>query len=221
MQTERGAVSMQRPRLSRWDAGIPRRRHRNMPDGLHVPRSSLAALIERTRSGDALARESLASSLAARLRPWATGRLPASARGLIDTDDIVQETVLATLRRLAESGPTEDGLVLGYLRQAVRNRLIDAARAAARRPTATSLPDEVADHGASPLEALVGRESMQRYEQALEKLDPVERSLVVARLELDFGWAEVAELCAKPSADAARVACRRALLRLAEEVGHG
>jgi RNA polymerase sigma-70 factor (ECF subfamily) len=35
-----------------------------------------------------------------RLRRWATGRLPPAARGLLDTEDIVQETIVKTIRNI-------------------------------------------------------------------------------------------------------------------------
>jgi hypothetical protein len=43
--------------------------------------------------------------------------------------------------------------------------------------------------------------------------------LIVARVELGLGYAELTELLNKPSLAAARVAVSRALLRLAMEMG--
>ncbi|OFV88038.1 MAG: hypothetical protein A2V74_07095 [Acidobacteria bacterium RBG_16_70_10] len=57
--------------------------------------------------------------------------------------------------------------------------------------------------------------------QALANLRPEERELVVARLELGYSYAQITVATGRPSPDATRMAVRRALLRLAEEMGSG
>ena len=47
------------------------------------------------------------------------------------------------------------------------------------------------------------------------------REAVIARVEMGLGYAEIARHLDKPSADAARMAVSRALVRLAREMGHG
>src|SRR5437764_74539 len=71
---------------------------------------------------------------------------------------------------------------------------------------------------ASTLELAIGSEALDRYEAALHRLKPNERELIVARCELDFSAAEIATIFGKGSADAARMAVARALVRLAEEM---
>jgi RNA polymerase sigma-70 factor (ECF subfamily) len=70
----------------------------------------------------------------------------------------------------------------------------------------------------SPLEEAIGRQALERYESALARLRPEEREAIIARVEMDYSYEEMAEALGKPSADAARKAARRALLRLAEEM---
>ncbi len=60
---------------------------------------------------------------------------------------------------------------------------------------------------------------MDRYDAALERLKPEEREAVISRVEFDLSYAELAEVLGKPSANAARMAVVRALVRLAEEMG--
>ena len=69
-----------------------------------------------------------------------------------------------------------------------------------------------------PLESAIGIEALERYEAALARLRPEEREAIVARVEMDGSYQEVAQALGKPSADAARMAVSRALLRLAEEM---
>ena len=63
-----------------------------------------------------------------------------------------------------------------------------------------------------------GRETMAAYEQALERLKPEEREALIGRLEMGFSYEELALALDKPTADAARKAAQRALVRLAEEM---
>jgi RNA polymerase sigma-70 factor (ECF subfamily) len=68
------------------------------------------------------------------------------------------------------------------------------------------------------LEAAIGAEAVEHYEAALQRLRGEERELIVARIELGLTYSELAGALGKPSADAARMAVGRALVRLAEEM---
>src|SRR5438034_8500227 len=103
---------------------------------------STVRLIERARAGDELA---LGQLFARHLRPlqrWASGRLPKWARDVTDTDDLVQDTLLQTFKRIEAFDPRHVGALQAYLRQAVLNRIRDELRRKARRPDRTGL-DEV------------------------------------------------------------------------------
>jgi RNA polymerase sigma-70 factor, ECF subfamily len=68
------------------------------------------------------------------------------------------------------------------------------------------------------LDMAIGEEAVERYEAALARLRPEEREAIVARVELDGSYQDVAVALGKPSVDAARMAVSRALLRLADEM---
>jgi DNA-directed RNA polymerase specialized sigma24 family protein len=70
------------------------------------------------------------------------------------------------------------------------------------------------DEGPSPLERAIGRESLERYEAVLKTLRPVDREAIIARVELQQSYDEIAIALGKPSADAARMAVVRALRNL-------
>jgi RNA polymerase sigma-70 factor (ECF subfamily) len=180
---------------------------------------STVALLLRARDGDDGALNELCTRYLPRLRRWAHGRLPAGARDHLDTEDIVQDALLKTIRRLDGFAPRHDGGFCGYVSTALRNRLRDAARQSGRHPAMAPLPDDARAPGPSPLEAAVGAETIGHYEAALDGLSAVDRELVIARVELGLDYGEIADLLGKPSADAARVATSRALLRLAREMG--
>jgi RNA polymerase sigma factor (sigma-70 family) len=179
---------------------------------------SSIALLHRAKAGDADALEQLVARYLARLRRWATGRLPVWARDLADTTDLVQETLVRTLSRIEQFEPRGEAALQGYLRQAVMNRIRDELRKAKRRPHIEPVDTGVEDPAASPLERLIGREAVERYEAALERLKPSDRDVVVARLELGLDNQELAAALGKPSPNAARMAVERAFLRLAAEM---
>ena len=68
---------------------------------------------------------------------------------------------------------------------------------------------------ASPLERAIGKEALDAYQNALAELNEEDRELIITRVEYGFSYEEVAAMFDKPSGDAARMAIRRALLKLA------
>ncbi len=176
-----------------------------------------ASLVGRAREGDPAALQLLLQRYLAPLRQWASRRLPYHARDLMDTDDLVQEAVISTLRRLDTYEPRGAGSFLAYLRRAVLNRVGDEIRRAQVRERKEDLVRDVMHVApASPLEEAIGRDAVDRYERALAQLDPEAQEAVIARLELGLSYAEIAESVGKPSPDAARMTVNRAVRRLAE-----
>jgi RNA polymerase sigma-70 factor (ECF subfamily) len=145
-------------------------------------------------------------------------RAPAPlGRDLADTDDLVQETLAQTFKKIDGFEPRRVGALQAYLRQAVLNRIRDELRRKRRRPDMSELDALERDRGDSPLEQAIGREAVDRYESALTRLRPDEREAIIARLEMGYTYEELAEALGKPTPDAARKAAQRALARLAEE----
>ena len=155
------------------------------------------------------------------LRRWAHGRLGRNARDISDTADLVQQAVVGVLRHLGHFEPRRRDALRAYLRQAIRNRVTDELRRKVRRPPHVSVDDTEVTGGASPLALLLSSERDARFRRALAGLSLEERELVVARLELGYSYAQIMVATGHPSPDAARMAVRRALLRLAEEMGSG
>jgi RNA polymerase sigma-70 factor, ECF subfamily len=180
---------------------------------------STFALIERVRAGDQEALERLFARHVKPLQRFASGRLPKWARDLADTDDLVQDALLQTLKRIDNFEPRHVGALQAYLRQAVLNRIRDELRRKGRQGEATGIDDIQVDSAESPLEQAIGREAVERYERALSTLKTDERNAIIARVEMGYTYEEMAEELGKPSADAARKAAQRALVRLAEEMG--
>ena len=182
--------------------------------------TSTADLLKRARQGDDDALNDLFRRHLSPLRRWARGRLPKWTRDLRDTEDLVQETLTQTLRRIDAFEPRHEGALQAYLRQALINRVRDEVRRVNRYPAPEGLDD--ADHpvdaAASPLEEVIGAQAMENYESALQRLRSEERELIIARVEMQQSYQQIAVAHNRSSADAARMAVTRALLRLAEEM---
>jgi RNA polymerase sigma-70 factor (ECF subfamily) len=175
-------------------------------------------LIERIKSGDAAARERLFARLVQPLRRFASGRLPHWARDLTDTDYLVQDALLQTFKKIGEFEPRRVGGLQAYLRQAILNRLRDELRRKARQGQAVTVDDIEADDNDSPLEHAIGREAIERYERALAGLSVEERTAIIAKVEWNYSYEEIALELGKPTPDAARKAAQRALIKLAERM---
>ena len=175
-------------------------------------------LIERAKVGDTHALDLLIARYLPRLQRWAHGRLPGSARDLAETQDLVQETVFKAFKQIDRFDVRGEGALQGYLRQALMNRIRDEIRRVNRRAEAVELDPDLQDEAPSPLEQAIGREALERYEQALNRLRPDDREVIVGRIELGLTYQELADATDKPSANAARMAAERALFRLAKEM---
>jgi RNA polymerase sigma factor (sigma-70 family) len=190
-------------------------------DSLAAEPETTRRLLERFHSGDQAALDALFARYLIPLRRWATGRLPRWARDARDTQDLVQETLLQTFKRIDRFEYRGEGALHAYLRQALMNNIRYELRRNGRRAAVAELDSQAPDDSPSPLEEAIGRQATERYEEALMRLRPEEREVIVARVEMALSYEQLAEALGKPSSEAARKSARRALLRLAEEMKRG
>lgn len=179
---------------------------------------STASLLARVRDGDSHAREQLCAQYLPILSRWAHGRLPAYARDLAETSDLVQATLINALAQLDAFQPQREGAFLAYLRTA----LLNAVRSEIRRSLGHGKPVDVelADTAAasSALAQHVGADLLIDYERALSTLSPEWREAVILRVEFGFSYDEMAAAMERPSANAARMLAHRALAALGERL---
>jgi RNA polymerase sigma-70 factor (ECF subfamily) len=177
--------------------------------------TSTIELLDRFKQGDEEAVGLLVERSLPPLRRWARGRLPDWARSLAETQDLIQDAVIRAIPNLKHFEARHPGALQAYLRQAIANHIRDEIRKVhARPPIGGSVPENKVNPGPSPLERAIGRERLDRYDAALAKLRPAEREAIVARLELQQSYEEVALALGKPSADAARMLVARAVKNL-------
>jgi RNA polymerase sigma-70 factor (ECF subfamily) len=186
----------------------------------HASATNSRELLQRLRGGDPTAAERLFSRYLPQLHRWGHRRLPQWARGIVETSDVVHDVVLQAFRHLDSFEPQRDGALLGYLRRSLLNRIRDQFRVAVRRPAALPLDHELPDATNSPLDLAVNTQNREHYVAALKRLRPEDRHAIIARLELGYSYEQLAVVLQKRTAEAARLAVRRALLRLAHELEH-
>ncbi len=192
----------------------------DQPPADPAPLLATVDLLRLAKGGDQGALDQLLARYVPRLGRWASGRLPMRARSLMDTSDLVQETlmrVLTGLDRIEVRGP---GGFQAYVRAAVLNRIRDEVRWTNRRPGPDGVPESLEIPAPSPLENAIGSDLLDRYERALATLKEPERELLHLRIELDIDYEEIAAMTGKSSRDAVRMAVQRALKNLAGAMGH-
>jgi RNA polymerase sigma factor (sigma-70 family) len=175
-------------------------------------------LVIKAQSGDAAALDAILKRNVPQLKRWAHGRLPAAARGHLDTSDVVQDAVLQILRRIHCFEPRHVGAMQAFLRRTVANRICDEARRQSRRPQPISLREDHPFTGISPHDAAIHAETDRRYRDALPRLRSKDRALVIAIVEWRWTYREIAQHFTFRTVGAARMATKRALRRLEIEI---
>jgi RNA polymerase sigma-70 factor (ECF subfamily) len=173
-------------------------------------------LLARCRAGDDAARDRLFARYLPLLRRWAHGRLPPSARSLADTDDLVQVSLVRALSHLQTFEPRHEGALLVYLRRSFLNAVRDEIRRTRSGVRSGLTEVELPDSRPSVVEQAMGKEVLVAYEAGLTLLTEEQREAVILRLEFGYTFQQIAEATGRPSADAARMAVSRGILRLAE-----
>jgi RNA polymerase sigma-70 factor (ECF subfamily) len=114
-----------------------------------------------------------------------------------------------------------EGALQAYLHRAVINRIKDEMRRVARRPI-DDLDDDTEQQFASteqsPFDQVMDAEKEANYKRALALLSEDDRALIVGRMELGYTYEQLAVMSRRPSAAAARMAVRRAVIKLAEQM---
>jgi RNA polymerase sigma-70 factor (ECF subfamily) len=176
-----------------------------------------ADLLAQARAGDTSALSRLFKRQGLALARWARGRLPPWARRFSDTADVVQDALLQTFRRIDKIELRGEGALQAYLHTAVINRIKDEMRRVARRPI-DDLDEEqqFASSDPTPFDQVMDGENEATYKRALAMLTEDDRALVVGRMELGYTYEQLAVMSRRPTAAAARMAVRRAVIKLAE-----
>jgi RNA polymerase sigma factor (sigma-70 family) len=201
---------------------VPRRKNdraqtSDVPSVADQHSDSTVHVLERARRGDRSAALVLIERAAPAVRRWARGRLPNYARSDANTEDIVQDVVLRTLKSIRNFEHRTVGGLQAYLRQSVVNRIRDLIRRTQRRGVPLELDEDLHDSLPSPLESAIMGERLERFLEGLNRLRPADRQVIVWRVELGYSIDEIATRLGKSNA-AAGMTVARAIARLAKEM---
>jgi len=200
----------------------------------HAPSNSEASgaffrtedLLQRVQRGDAGALNILFERFRDPLERYLHSQLPFVVRSVQDTQDAVQEVMMRTYQSLTNYHHKGVGSLWGYIRTIARNYVIETFRERKKWGSAKGGEDGASfgsapAKGPSPPETVLAHERVERYEKALQKLPERTRIAFLMRIELgsEFQW--IATDCGFATADAARMAVKRAAKFLAEEMGAG
>ena len=192
------------------------------PQAASEPRPSETSfeLVRRACAGDTEAENEVCRRYLPRLQKWARGRLPAGARPAMETGDVVQEVLIRAIRTFPAFELRHEHSFPAYLRTILANRLLDLARVDARRPPPRPLEGilEPPAHEPSPFDLAVETERRTLFDAALKNLNAIDQELIFLRTELGCAYDEMVEIVGRSNANALRVAVRRAILRLGEEM---
>jgi RNA polymerase sigma factor (sigma-70 family) len=133
----------------------------------------------------------------------------------VDTEDVVQDAVIGTLKNLGRFEHRTVGALQAYLRESVINRIRDIVRMTRRRGPALPASEDLSDAQPSPLEHAIMRERLDDFLQALQQLRATDRQVVIWRVELGYSLDDIARRLGK-SKPAAGMTVSRALDRLAK-----
>jgi len=195
--------------------GTPRPSRSTVPAAA-PPSDATDELVIRVRTGDQDAWAMLFQRFLRPLKQLGHNRLRGHARGMMDTDDVVQDALMNTVKRLDRIECRSRGALSAYLRRAVLNRIVDAARRSSRMTSDDQAIAAHPDPRPSPLDHVLNQEETRRYRAALLTLAPRDRSLIVGRLRDHLPYRDLAARLGLPTPDAARMASMRAFCRLAE-----
>jgi len=186
------------------------------------PLASTAHLFVRAQTGDGAARREILLRYREPLAHFLRGRLAPSARGELETADIVQEVLASALGQLERIEYRDLGSFWCYLRRIGINRILAVERKRGVRPAEghdSGVLDAAADDsGDGPLAVMQHKEAGAAFDAALERIPEPARGALLLRLELGLPYGTIASECGYSSADAARMAIGRSLAHLSQEL---
>lgn len=171
-----------------------------------------SGLLDRVRGGDERALAELFSKERDRLWRMVQARLDRRLRGRVDPDDILQEAYLDATRRIAHFAgePTMSfflwlRLIVGQTLVDVHRRHLDAQMRDAARDvsiagrgvpgaSSASMAGQLVAHLTSPSDAAMRGEMEAQLGEAIDRLDPIDREVLLLRHFEELTNGEVAEV---------------------------
>ena len=195
------------------------------------PMAQTLELVHKAQHGDAQAMNALLQRYHERLRRSIRASLHPRMRSLLDTVDIVQQTMTKAVTLIDGFEMRTEGAFLHWLRTIALRQISDArdhVEAKKRRPEGQmlaldhqdgdgpSLHERVAGQETGPDGRAMRMERQQAVEDCLHQLPEEHRQSILLRDYDGMEWMEVAKTLGKNTDSAARELHRRAMLLLAK-----
>ncbi len=177
-----------------------------------MPETTIETLQERVRDGDEGALADLFSRFRDRLWRIVQVRLDPRLLGRVDPDDVLQEAYLDAASRIAHF-PNDDAMTpFVWLRLIVGQTLVNVHRrhlniqmrdaskevsihgGTCPQGSAISMADHLLAHLTSPSQAVLRAELVEQLERAIERMDPIDREVLVLRHDEELSNREIAEV---------------------------
>ncbi|MGH3976149.1 MAG: RNA polymerase sigma factor ShbA [Pseudonocardiaceae bacterium] len=185
-----------------------------------MPEATLNELAALAVRGDRRAAEELLATVRAMVLPYCRARLGHQQRVIGSAEDVAQDICLAVLTALARfeiRGLSFQAFVYGI----AAHKVTDAYRAAARdRSEPMADIDDAAVNHDGPEQRVLRAEQSERLHRLLTVLSDQQREILVLRVVIGLGAAEVAEVV-RSTPGAVRVLQHRALARLRVALASG
>ena len=182
-------------------------------------------LVRRAKEGQKEALGRLFDRYYERVRKIVHLRLGDKLRGLMDSDDILQDTFINAIKSFDRFEMRNEASVINWLsRIAERAIMRQAQHFRAEKRNAKQVPiDEldsqdlgiqIADGQRGPGTSMARREQAQTIEACIQELPEQYREIIVLRNYVEYSWEEVAKEHGRPSVDAARMMHAKAMVEL-------
>jgi RNA polymerase sigma-70 factor (ECF subfamily) len=188
--------------------------------------AEIAGLVARVRSGDQAALSELFDRHREKLRRMVELRLDSRLAGRVSASDVLQEAWIDAVKRVEHFFSKEGQSFFGWLRLIVGQRLADvhrehlagkrdAARELGNNADSTCMAARLIGRASSPSQAAQRGETFAQLEEALSRMDPLDREVLALRHFEELSNTETAELLGIQTAAASKRYVR-ALARLKE-----
>jgi RNA polymerase sigma-70 factor, ECF subfamily len=182
-------------------------------------------LLRQAREGSQDALNELFEDLAPRLLSFIRMRLGPDLRGRIESEDILQITLLKAFSNLESFEGSGSSSLGGWLAAIARNEIRDQVDyfRRQRRDVTRQVPlgsgiENIKEQLSSVVSRLQVRERQHRLESALEDLKPEHREVILLRQYEELSFPEIGERLGK-SPDACRMLLARAIAALSRAMG--
>lgn len=180
-------------------------------DALDTQATDVAGLVRRAKAGDEDAFTQLYRLTVRKVYRYLAVRGPSEA----DAEELTQEVYMAAVAGLGSLRAADEAGVYAWLFQIARRKAADYLRRRYRRPVDPLADDApLADHGSAPQELLEREAERQQVREALERLTPDQREVLLCKYVLDYTNEQTARHIGK-NANAVNQLHHRALARLA------